>query len=47
MMEDNLIDIVNKSIEYLKKNKINNPRLIVESIITDVLKINKLDIYTN
>lgn len=42
-----LIDILNESVHYLKKNDIENPRLNAELILAHSLNLNRVDLYTN
>lgn len=42
-----LIDILNKSREYLEKNSIESARLNAELLISHVLKMKRLDLYLN
>lgn len=43
----NLLDILNKSVGYLEKKKIENPRLTVEKILSEILEINRIMLYAN
>ena len=42
-----LLDILNKSVEYLKKKRIKDARLKVESIFSEVLKMPRIMLYAN
>ena len=42
-----LLDILNKSVEYLKKRHIKDARLKVESIFSEVLKMPRIMLYAN
>lgn len=44
---NNLLDILNKCIGYLKEKKIGNERIIVEKIFSEVLNINRIMLYAN
>lgn len=46
-MNNNLLDILNKSVNYLEKKKIGNSRLLVETILSDVLKVQRIMLYAN
>ena len=42
-----MLDILNKSVEYLKKKHIKDARLKVESIFSEVLKMPRIMLYAN
>jgi len=42
---NNLLDILNKSVNYLKKKNIKNARLVVESIISEVMGMERIMLY--
>ena len=42
---NNLLDILNKSVNYLEKKNIKNARLTVESIIAEVMKMERIMLY--
>ena len=44
---DNLLDILNKSVNYLDKKKIENARLTVEKIFSEILNIQRNMHYAN
>ena len=44
---DNLLDILNKSVNYLDKKKIENARLTVEKIFSEILNIQRIMLYAN
>ena len=42
---NNLLDILNKSVNYLEKKNIKNARLTVESIIAEIMKMERIMLY--
>jgi len=42
---NNLLDILNKSVNYLEKKNIKNARLTAESIIAEVMKMERIMLY--
>ena len=42
---NNLLDILNKSVNYLKKQKVKNARLTAESIIAEIMKMERIMLY--
>lgn len=42
---NNLLDILNKSVNYLEKQKVKNARLIAESIIAEIMKMERIMLY--
>ena len=42
---NNLLDILNKSVNYLEKKGIKNARLTAESIISEVMKMERIMLY--
>lgn len=46
-MENTLIEILNKSINYLEKQNKAKARLLAESIFSEVLKLKRIELYTN
>ena len=42
---NNLLDILNKSVNYLEKQKVKNARLIAESIIAEIMKVERIMLY--
>lgn len=46
-IENTLAKILEKSIVYLEKKNIRNARLVAEKILSNVLKITRLELYTN
>ena len=42
---NNLLDILNKSVNYLEKKNIKNARLTAESIIAEVTKMERIMLY--
>ena len=42
---NNLLDILNKLVNYLEKQKVKNARLIVESIIGEIMKMERIMLY--
>ena len=44
---NNLLDILNKSVNYLEKKEIKDARLIVEKILSEILNIDRIMLYVN
>ena len=44
---NNLLEILNKSVDYLEKRKIKEARLKVESILAEVLSMQRIMLYAN
>ncbi len=44
---NNLLDILNKSVNYLEKKEIKDARLIVEKILSEILNIERIMLYAN
>ena len=44
---NNLLDILNKSVNYLGKKEIKDARLIVEKILSEILNIERIMLYAN
>ena len=44
---NNLLTILNKSIEYLERKQIKHARLKVESIFSEILKMPRIMLYAN
>ena len=42
---NNLLDILNKSVNYLEKQKVKNARLTAESIIAEIMKMERIMLY--
>ena len=42
---NNLLDILNKSVNYLEKKKIKNARLTAESVISEVMEMQRIMLY--
>ena len=42
---NNLLDILNKSVNYLEKQKVRNARLTAESIIAEIMKMERIMLY--
>ena len=42
---NNLLDILNKSVNYLEKKNIKNARLVAESIISEVMGMERIMLY--
>ena len=42
---NNLLDILNKSVNYLEKKNIKNARLTAESIISEVMEMERIMLY--
>ena len=42
---NNLLDILNKSVSYLEKKNIKNARLVAESIISEVMGMERIMLY--
>ena len=42
---NNLLDILNKSVNYLEKQKVKNARLTAESIIAEIMKMERIILY--
>ena len=42
---NNLLDILNKSVNYLEKKNIKNARLTAESIIAEIMKMERIMLY--
>ena len=42
---NNLLDILNKSVNYLEKQKVKNARLTAESIIAEIMKVERIMLY--
>ena len=44
---NNLLDILNKSVNYLEKKKIENSRITVEKIFSEILDMQRIMLYAN
>ena len=44
---NNLLDILNKSVNYLEKQKVKNARLTAESIIAEIMKMERIMLYAD
>lgn len=46
-MNNNLLDILNKSVNYLEKKNIKNARVTVETLLAELLEIERIMLYAN
>ena len=44
---NNLLDILNKSVNYLEKKEIKDARLIVETILAEIFEVQRIMLYAN
>ncbi|WP_064579369.1 peptide chain release factor N(5)-glutamine methyltransferase [Streptobacillus moniliformis] len=46
-MEDTLLTLLNKSVKYLENKGVHKPRFVVEKILSEILSLDRISLYSN